>query len=545
MSYHSIKFKVLAVAGIFALTALIPVCTTFYYLQAQSSDAMVLDIAGRQRMLSYKIAVEAQELILALESESSTEESRRRLWETVTLFDQSLHALARGGTVPGTDGEEIVLPERRHGARRRLETVLERWRHYRGHLAIIADEAADVATDAFFEARVELDKDGPELLELFHQTARFLKDDAQGRNTTLKSLQIGAFFLTLVVAVLFWQVSKGVIVNPILETAAILDRVAEKDLTPSLTFTGRGEIALMAEAVHRMIGNLGELIHRMSGSSIHLAAAAEELSASAGQIASGSLSQSQKAAEVAQASQQVSTSIGEVAEHVSVVTEAAKKAAAVASRGGETVRKTIEGIMEIAEISKGGRETLKALADRSRDIGAVINVINDIADQTNLLALNAAIEAARAGESGRGFAVVADEVRKLADMTTRATHEIETAVAAIQHDANEALTMMARETDAVESGVALAKDTVEALEDIVRQVDQVSSMINEISAAAEEQSVTVNQISRDIQAVAHITEENSEGSGNIAKTTEEIARFASSLKEMVSLFRLPHRDKPA
>ena len=110
----------------------------------------------------------------------------------------------------------------------------------------------------------------------------------------------------------------------------------------------------------------------------------------------------------------------------------------------------------ISNVVEASSNSILALGNSSKEIGEIVQVIDDIADQTNLLALNAAIEAARAGEQGKGFAVVADEVRKLAEKTTSATKKIAEMIKQIQKDTNTAVESMQAGTVEVTKGKELA-----------------------------------------------------------------------------------------
>lgn len=310
------------------------------------------------------------------------------------------------------------------------------------------------------------------------------------------------------------------------------------DLSLKLNITSKDESGQMAETFNKMMDKLHDIIKDIHTSSELLASSSEELSASAVQIAGGSETQSQRASQVSTAAQEMSATIIEVVKNVAGAADAARDASTVAVKGGEIVSHTIESMNGISRTAKESSEIISTLGGRSKEIGNIINVIDDIADQTNLLALNAAIEAARAGEQGRGFAVVADEVRKLAEKTMKATKEIGGMIKAMQDETRKAIDSMENEVLAVGDGVKLATEAGKALKDIVSRVDVVTSMIHQISTASEQQSSATEQISGDIESVASVIAETSTSAKEIAKASHEIAELASNLKKNVEMFKV-------
>jgi hypothetical protein len=152
-----------------------------------------------------------------------------------------------------------------------------------------------------------------------------------------------------------------------------------------------------------------------------------------------------------------------------------------AKLGGNVVEQTIEGINRIADVVKDSAITIQELGKSSKEIGTIIQVINEIADQTNLLALNAAIEAARAGEHGRGFAVVADEVRTLAGKTEEATQEIKVFVDEIQLNAN-----------ATSHGF---NEIVELMQQMLGSINTIGTVIDEVVLLANDMTMVINDSS--------------------------------------------------
>ena len=147
----------------------------------------------------------------------------------------------------------------------------------------------------------------------------------------------------------------------------------------------------------------------------------------------------------------------------------------------------VTAIDAIATRSRLVAQRTAALADKSGEIGRILDVIDELGNQTNLLALNAAIEAARAGEHGRGFAVVAAEVRKLAERAQESTKQIQGIVSEIQAEMRATTAATAEGAEEVLNGVALARDVVTVLERISEVADETTTAAREISNASAQQ----------------------------------------------------------
>jgi methyl-accepting chemotaxis protein len=188
-------------------------------------------------------------------------------------------------------------------------------------------------------------------------------------------------------------------------------------------------------------------------------------------------------------------------------------------------------------VSREVKAGMDALGEKAQSIGAIMNVISDIADQTNLLALNAAIEAARAGDAGRGFAVVADEVRKLAEKTMTATKEVGDSIGAIQKGAKDSIAKVGEAAEAVARATELAGASEQALRAIVTLVDETSSQVQGIAAAAEEQSAASEEINRAEEAVSRLSGDIARGMRESSGVVSNMARQVDALEEMVAAFR--------
>jgi twitching motility protein PilJ len=235
----------------------------------------------------------------------------------------------------------------------------------------------------------------------------------------------------------------------------------------------------------------------------------------------------------------MAASIEEVSGNSERCADVARHSVDIAHKGGDAVRRTIDGMNAIRETIQETSKRIKRLGESSQEIGNIVELINDIAEQTNILALNASIQASMAGEAGRGFAVVADEVQRLAERAAKATRQIEVLVRTIQTDTNEAVVSMERSTTDVVGGALLAENAGAALEEIEQVSNQIASLVQNISASARQQAAVSGNISKNMQVVREISTQTAEGSTATSTSIAKLAALSAQLRKSVAGFRLP------
>ncbi len=293
----------------------------------------------------------------------------------------------------------------------------------------------------------------------------------------------------------------------------------------------------MERAEEARLAGLAEAADRLEGLAEAVAGAGNALAARVTEVAAGTTRQHDRTAETATAMEEMNATVLEVARNAARASESALAAREGAREGLAATQEVAGSIGRVRELSVGLKASLDTLGERAKGIGAIMNVISDIADQTNLLALNAAIEAARAGEAGRGFAVVADEVRKLAEKTMQATGEVATVVAAIDSGVRENVSGMDTAVAAVAAATDLAGRAGEALQQIVALAETTTDEIRSIATASEEQSAASEEINRALTDISLVSEATSQGMEEARAELERLSRSAAELTGLLESLR--------
>ena len=191
---------------------------------------------------------------------------------------------------------------------------------------------------------------------------------------------------------------------------------------------------------------------------------------------------------VKQSMEEMKQSVGDISESAANASHAAETAEKEVEQSRTQVQMSVTASRTLSDEINRAAGTINKLADDTKNVSQILNVITSIADQTNLLALNAAIEAARAGEHGRGFAVVADEVRELASRTAHSTNEIRELLGSLTTAANESVAAMTSARDMATDNATAAEKTGISIEKIAEQMLEINGMNSQIAAATEEQT---------------------------------------------------------
>ena len=287
------------------------------------------------------------------------------------------------------------------------------------------------------------------------------------------------------------------VVKPLKYLAEIANHLAEGDITGDiLELNSQDEIGQLMLAMKQMVRKFREVITSVKMAADNVATGSQAIGSSAMQMSQGASGQAAASEQASSSMEQMTANIRQNAENALQTEKIAIKASNDAKEGGQAVVRTVTAMQKIAQ---------------------KITVIEDIARQTRLLSLNATIEAARAQEHGKGFAVVASEVRSLAERSQAAATEISTLA---------------------NSSLAVAENTGEMLNKLIPDIQSTAELVQEISAASNEQNLGAGQINKAIQQLDQVTQQNSSTSEELSSTAEELANQAEQLQHSISFFNL-------
>ncbi len=398
------------------------------------------------------------------------------------------------------------------------------------HITIKGDDVFSAGTIAISQAFNLFDAIAPALDDKFNTEIK--------QTITMEMAAIGTAVLLLsliayIFAGLYFSINRSVTC-----IKATTKALANGDLTARCASHSRDEMRDITLELNKMADQTEHVIKSIITASDQLATACEEVAAASVQTVQNTKQQSRDTDMVATAMDQMATTVQEVANNAAEAAVAANRANNEAAASLDIVQSAGHTIECLAGEVNNASKVIRSLESDSKNIGSILDVIKDIAEQTNLLALNAAIEAARAGEQGRGFAVVADEVRTLASKTQDSTKEIEDMIAKLQSGAQQAVNTMTQGRTTAQTSVEEAQQAANALEAITQAINTINEMNTMIASASEEQNATTEEMNRNIINIHQLSEQNACGAVQTKSASEEMARLAAELQQMIGRFQV-------
>lgn len=298
--------------------------------------------------------------------------------------------------------------------------------------------------------------------------------------------------------------------NYIGEITSVLESIAEGDLTAQITQEYVGDFAAIRTSLNDIFQKLNRTMGQIVTSSDCVSSGSDQMSTAAQSLSQGSVEQTSAVEGLEKTMQEVSDRIRQTADNARKAQEQAGEVSRQITGSNQKMQEMIGAIQKIN--------------DSSNEISKIIKAIEDIAFQTNILALNASVEAARAGEAGKGFAVVSDEVRSLAGKTAEAS---KSTAALIEHS-----------IAAVEEGTRIADATARQLEGTVMEAEGIVGTIDGIASDARIQADAADEIQMQISQISSVVQNNSATAQETAATSEELNGQAGMLKQLMQSFRL-------
>lgn len=369
--------------------------------------------------------------------------------------------------------------------------------------------------------------------------------------------------IALVLALLYIFNTK--VDKPIQKLIIEAEKISQGDLSSAISIDSNDEIGKLAQSLKIMSDNLKEIISQVNGMAQQVAAAGEELFASAEQssfkaeeiavainhVTKDNVEQDTATKSAANLIQHISQGISKVDSNTQSTLVSSQSTVKAAQQGRASIETAVNQMKQIDIMITETSDAITNLGERSKEIGQIVHTISGIAAQTNLLALNAAIEAARAGEQGKGFAVVADEVRKLAEQSQDAAKQIDSLISHVQEQTSIAVTAMQNGTEEVKKGTQIVDNTGTAFKEIVEHIEQVTKEVQIVSGEVDgivAGSGEVVELIQRLQAIGQSTVANSNTVSSSTETQlasqEEITTASRNLAELAQdLQNAIHRFK--